>query len=292
MSVEYLFVSEENVGKLSGLDFSTVTFYRNAVVGSIDGGVVIPVRESGSIALNPKLPEGMDTKEMDILVPLSKDRKGWAKYLGVEKKLVDGELVPYNQGKKVVILNAPPNSGKDYFVEQLKERDVKKIGGMSWSHKELKTPLVELVKNFYSLSDKDVEHLSSRENKETPSSLLNGKSWREAVIHVSEIVVKPALGKDIFGKVAAINLSVGINIFTDGGFEEELAPIVEEVGEDNIIIVKIHKDGCSFEGDSRDWIDIEGVNSFDVTNYGDESFVEGMLYLIDKWWAYREHSRQ
>ena len=285
MSVEYLFVSEENVSKLSGSDFGAVTFYRNAVVGSIDGGVVIPVKESGSVALNPKFPEGMDTKEMDILVPLAMDREGWAKYLGVEKELVDGELVPYNQDKKVVILNAPPNSGKDYFVEQLKEKGIHEVGGMSWSHKELKRPLVELVKNLYSLSDNDVEHLSSRENKEKPSSLLNGKSWREAMIFVSEEVVKPALGKDIFGKVAASNLSVGINIFTDGGFEEEIAPIVEEVGEDNIIIVKIHKDGCSFEGDSRDWIDIEGVKSFDVTNYGDESFVKDMLFLINEWWG-------
>lgn len=287
MSVEYLFVSEENVSKLSGSDFGAVTLYRNAVVGSIDGGVVIPVRESGSVVLNPEFPEGMDTKEMDILVPLvmdSMDRESWAKYLGVEKKLVDGELVPYNQNKKVVVLNAPPNSGKDYFVEQLKEKGIQEVGGMSWSHKEMKAPLVELVKNFYSLSDKDVEHLSSRENKETPSSLLNGKSWREAMIFVSEEVVKPALGKDIFGKVAANNLGVGINIFTDGGFKEEITPIVEEVGKDNIIIVKIYKDGCSFEGDSRDWIDIEGVNSFDVTNYGDESFVKDMLFVINKWW--------
>lgn len=285
MSVEYLFVSEKEVCKLSAPDFWAVSLYRSIVVGCVRGGVIIPIRESGSVVTDPEFPDWMDIKVMDIYVPLSVDRNKWAKYLGVEKKLVGGELVPYNQDKKVVILNAPPNSGKDYFVEQLKEKGIHEIGGLEWHHQEMKSAPVEIVKLFYNLSDDEVVFLSSRENKENPSPLLGGKSWREAVIHVSEIVVKPALGKDIFGKVAAINLSVGINIFTDGGFEEEIAPIVEEVGEDNIIIVKIHKEGCSFEGDSRDWIDIEGVNSFDVTNYGDESFVKDMLFLINEWWG-------
>lgn len=288
MSVEYLFVSEKDVCKLSAPDFWAVSLYRTSIVGCVDGGVIIPVRESGSVVLEPKFPEGMETKAIDIYIPLSMDRESWVKHLGVEKKLVDGELVPYNQDKKVVILNAPPNSGKDYFVEQLKERGIHEIGGLEWHHQEMKSAPVEMVKLFYNLTDYGVEFLSSRENKEIPSSTLGLKSWREAVIHVSEDVVKPVLGKDVFGMVAAKKLKYGINIFTDGGFEEEITPIVDEVGEDNIIIIKIEREGSSFEGDSRNWLDIEGVSGVTVKNYDDDSFVDDILFAIDMYFGVDE----
>ena len=47
----------------------------------------------------------------------------------------------------------------------------------------------------------------------------------------------------------------GINFVSDGGFASEVIPLVEEVGAENILVLRIHRPDCSFEGDSRDFCD-------------------------------------
>lgn len=169
---------------------------------------------------------------------------------------------------KVVIFNSYANSGKDFICDYLSNT-------YGFNHLRFKTKLVSLIIDFYNLSLFDIESLSSREYKEAPSPKLNGMSWRQALIHMSEVVVKPNFGKSFFGDslVEEVIRTGWCSVISDGGFYEEITPIIEAVGIENVIIIKIHCDGCSFEGDSREFLDIDGVTTYNVTNNKDEQFI-------------------
>lgn len=151
--------------------------------------------------------------------------------------------------KKIILLNSAPNSGKDvaarYFATHY-----------CFHHKEFKAKLFELTKCIYSVSDEDWGNLYTRENKEKPSELLDGLTPRQALIKVSENIIKPNFGKDYFGKAAAKELLNGVNIFSDSGFVEEVLPLIAKVGRENILLVKIFRPGETFEkyNDSRGYL--------------------------------------
>ncbi len=104
--------------------------------------------------------------------------------------------------------------------------------------------------------------------KEVADERLDGRTYREAMIHTSEVVVKPNFGQDYLGKLAAKNLQPGVNIFSDGGFGPEVDALAEVVGYGNITIVRLHRDGCDFSKDSRRYLNMPGVNTIDAPNNG------------------------
>ena len=176
----------------------------------------------------------------------------------------------YPSTPKVIILNAPASCGKDvtaeYLVENLENT----------AHCEFKGQLFKLTKLIYQVSDKLWDSLYTRELKEVPSTYLEGLSPRQALIKVSEGVIKPNYGKDYFGKAALKqalnshnNFGSNLCVFSDGGFIEELKPMLDYLGKDNILIVRIHREGYTFEGDSRNYLpDSDDYNTINIYNNG------------------------
>lgn len=158
--------------------------------------------------------------------------------------------------KKAIIFNAPPNAGKDIAAEHIVEYLSSK--GVAAYHKEVKENLFKAVKSAYGVSDSEWTMLYQREFKEHPSHHLrignSDTSPRNAMIHMSENVLKPLFGKDVFGIMAAKSLEEGVNVFSDGGFAEEVQCVLDEVGEGNFLLVHVTREGCSFEGDSRNYV--------------------------------------
>lgn len=180
--------------------------------------------------------------------------------------------------KTVIIFNSPPNSGKDIACQYLK--DYFQVGKIL-AFKD------ELYKDTAEYFNIDVEDLilyhADRELKEIPDLmfgkfqndslkqyffgllyvigvLLNNRylmslgcySSREALIHVSENLVKPEKGKDYYGKklVEKIeNSSERFYFVPDSGFLDE-ATMVADKGY-NVYIVHLERSGATFEGDSR-----------------------------------------
>ena len=150
---------------------------------------------------------------------------------------------------KVVIFNAPPDTGKDYLVDHLVSN-----GGGAYYKAEFKGRLKTIVMAVYGLSEEEHTFFYLRENKDKKFERLGGKSIRECYIEVSEDVIKPFYGKDYFGKAAVYSLvEGGVNLFSDGGFPQELVPLVEAVGGANVLVVRLKGVG-SFVGDSRDYL--------------------------------------
>lgn len=152
---------------------------------------------------------------------------------------------------RAIIFNGPPDTGKDYLVDALVQLDKSSV------KLEFKKQLRILVKQIYMLSDGSHEYMYRRENKERPFEVLNGLSIRQAYIKVSEEVIKPVFGSDYFGKCVVkdmFNNPTHTYYFSDGGFGDEIIPMLDYV--DRVDIIHLSADGCDYEasGDSRRYI--------------------------------------
>lgn len=153
---------------------------------------------------------------------------------------------------KILLLNAPPLAGKDTIADLLvlRRKDTRK--------RRFKDALMRITACIYSLDIHELERINNdRSIKEKPSETFNGRSCRQALIHTSEVVIKPNFGKGYFGKMCADSIPKDGNelyVFSDSGFSEEVVPLVKKFGKDNISVVKIMREGCAFDGDSRNFL--------------------------------------
>lgn len=185
--------------------------------------------------------------------------------------------------KKVIILNGAPGSGKDEGAKHLVS--MLKGEGVLSRHCEFKERLFDITRVVYGITIPEWERLYTRENKEKPNGRLQGLSPRQALIHISEDIMKPSFGKDYFGKAAAEDLTEGVNVFSDGGFIEEVRPIISKVGVKNVLIIRIHRTGHTFQGDSRKYLpDGFGPLVVDVENNGTlEEYFKALEYEVGRW---------
>ena len=180
--------------------------------------------------------------------------------------------------KTVVIFNAPANSGKDVACQYL--RDYFCTGEILAFKDELYKDTAE----YFNIDVKDlIEYHKDRNLKEIPIEMFNKYekhslkqrtlsflygvgslfgvrslmslghySSREALIHVSENIVKPTQGDDFYGRklVETIEASSERFVFTpDSGFANEAIPLLEAGY--NVYIVQLERHGTTFENDSR-----------------------------------------
>ena len=161
--------------------------------------------------------------------------------------------------KMIVIFNGPPASGKDEAASLYKEKYG--FGNLSFKYQLFK----ETVKHFDVDERWFMEGYNDRTQKEKSEFALQGMSRREAMIHVSEDIIKPKKGLDYFGKSVAEEIFEDKNYaLADGGFVEELEPIIEKVGAENIVIVQLTREGCDYSSDSRKYFNGRLINEWTV----------------------------
>lgn len=105
-------------------------------------------------------------------------------------------------------------------------------------------------------------------------------SIREALIYMSEVVVKPRVGSAYFGVARALSVQANEIIVDDSTAAfyvngeikcDEVEPLLDRIGAENTLLLRIHRDGFTFEGDSREYVP-DGVvpNTVDIYNNGTE----------------------
>lgn len=162
---------------------------------------------------------------------------------------------------KVIILNGPAGCGKDTLALKLVEMGVAK-GTTSFKNPMFNIACAALGSDVYR---EFIEGYNDRARKEKPEDFLNGLSRRQFMIAISEQFIKPVLGGDYFGKYLAYNLPDSNDVFvvSDGGFVSEVTPIVA-AGHD-VQIFRLHRDGYTFEGDSRGYMyQVDGATCHDI----------------------------
>lgn len=153
--------------------------------------------------------------------------------------------------KQVVILSAPPYSGKDTIADLM-------VKHLQATKHEFKKALYEAFAEHYALPLNHVLWIctdrKTKDSLDSDYSIQTGRTPREGLIHVSENIYKPRYGKDYFGREAANRLKLGINAFSDGGgWWDELTPIVYKA--DRVLVCRLHREGYNFDGDSRSYYD-------------------------------------
>lgn len=190
--------------------------------------------------------------------------------------------------KTIILLNGAPASGKDTAALIMKNEL------HNGAHLSFKEELYKIAANYFGIDLEKFRSLATdRTTKDAPFKELirpdtgvlarlilwlvglvrpTGLSPRQALIYVSEKIIKPKFGKDFFGvKLLETINSVKSEIVyvSDSGFIDEIKPLVK--AGHKVIVFRLHRNGCNFEGDSRALLSDEeltelGVKFVDIDN--------------------------
>jgi hypothetical protein len=153
---------------------------------------------------------------------------------------------------KIIILNSPPMSGKDTIANLMMRNSLVDMQA------SFKKPLFDVARGVLGEGNFRVfmEKYNDRKTKEKPFPVLNGKSPRQFLIAISEDFIKPVMGDDYMGRYMADYVAdAGADIvISDGGFDAEIIPLID-AGHD-VRVFKLYRDGYTFKGDSRDYINV------------------------------------
>lgn len=176
---------------------------------------------------------------------------------------------------KIILINGPPRSGKDTAGEIIHGiLNTRKGPDHITPHLDKFAELVkERAHGLYGLVDQDGPLFASyfEDVKDQPRSEFLGLTPRQAYIAVSETYYKPTHGENIFGRLMLERIRsfhkgrCGVVILTDSGFAPEAQVLIDEYGAGNVFLIRLHRPGFDFEGDSRGYIHLDGIDSVDVT---------------------------
>jgi len=176
--------------------------------------------------------------------------------------------------QKIILINGPPRSGKDTVGQILRlhfHATVDKFARV----------LKEKAHTLYGMGT--LAHGAYESKKEDPLPVFLGKTPREVYIALSETYYKPLHGIDIFGKLLwqDIRNVDGIIAITDSGFEPEARYLIDQVGAENVRLIRVYRPGCDFSGDSRSYINLgPEVGTFDLVNDGT---LQGLEHEVRQW---------
>jgi len=161
---------------------------------------------------------------------------------------------------KIIVLCGPPKSGKDTFAGWIDSYKRKQEPHASIVHVRLGLPLREITHALFGVpgSVMQFEH-----TKDAPSAYFNGMTPREAYIWVDNAIVRPTFGNSHYAKITLRRLT---NVHEDTLMvingprdHEDTQPFIDEYGKDNVLVLNLHQEGTTWEGDSRSYLPLNLV---------------------------------
>ena len=171
---------------------------------------------------------------------------------------------------KIVFVNGPKKSGKDTAAI------IATGSGCNIRHAKYSARLKHMAREMFRVPFdmfNELEKSGNNDLKDMPQTIFYGMSWRQLLIWLSEEVMKPKFGDDIFGKwlrddLVKPTLTKG-TIISDCGFYRECGPVIKTYGAENCYLLRLHRPGCDFIGDSRSYIELPelpAANVIDIQN--------------------------
>jgi len=149
--------------------------------------------------------------------------------------------------KKILLFNAAPRSGKDTMASWFESR--------GWYHGKFSKVLKERTHAIYGMPH--LPHDYFEDCKDEVLDEFLGISPRQAYINLSEMLMKPVHGDDIWVRMFAKELEKvreDYIVVSDLGFQVEWETLIKILGYDKVAVGMIYRDGCNFDNDSRDYI--------------------------------------
>lgn len=192
---------------------------------------------------------------------------------------------------KVIFINGAPRSGKDTAGEILQTY----INNEHRKHHAVRFKFAEPLKQAAHCLFGQVSHAAYFENfKDHKLDAFHGMTPREVYIKLSEEFVKPNFSEDFFGQVCVSRIKRKqemmekstelTTLITDSGFESEAKPVMNFVGVENCLLVRVLREGTSFQGDSRSHVQLNGVRTISVDNNGTVGdFQDNLIKAVAPW---------
>jgi hypothetical protein len=130
-------------------------------------------------------------------------------------------------------------------------------------------PIKDAIRAMFNMTDAQQQYCE--EHKDSRLPYLFDCTYREAQIAFSEHFAKELFGVTVFGRLAARRIANSVSrmfVCSDSGFVQEAHPLVQQVGAENVLVIRLHRRGCTFDGDSRSYITIAGATNIDLDNHG------------------------
>lgn len=165
--------------------------------------------------------------------------------------------------RKLLILNGPPSSGKDTITSILyRHYDCRRL--------KFSAPLKKALMPLFCL---DEDWMALEEGKDLKTMrFYNELSFREAQIWLSEKVMKPMFGPDIFGRLMLRQLyspyqtNGRFDVISDAGFFEEVECVYQSMRSQDVYLMRVHRTDCTYQGDSRHYLEHPKIKSIDFHN--------------------------
>ena len=185
---------------------------------------------------------------------------------------------------KIILFGGPPFSGKDTAAKYLWNNSPNPILFERFSA-PLKTAFSAIVGKPYN-QFYEVEYYEDNKEKIIP---WLGVSYRQWQIDFSEKFLKPNYGNDIFGKlfiersynyIKSLNNPYKVMVVPDCGFDIEVNYLEQHVNTEDVLLIRVHRDGCDFSKDSRNYVYSNKFMSIDVNNNGTQEEFEAKIESI------------
>ena len=179
----------------------------------------------------------------------------------------------------IIILNGPPNSGKDTAAEFI----VKMLSQVN--HAKLSRPLKSAVNNIFDLQPGTLKFF--QEDSDLKSPFLLGSTYRQAQIDIFRML-QGKYGADILAKLfiryAKKNIAAKHIVLSDCGRTIEASALVEHFGPSNIALIKLMRPDHDFRADIREYVDITCDKKAVIDNKHDLDIFETQVKrVLIKW---------
>lgn len=157
-----------------------------------------------------------------------------------------------------VLFNGPPKSGKDTLADMVMEslKAQAPQAGYNFVRESFAKPLKGIVEVLRDASFKDEAQYAAFKEDHLP---VFGVSGRQLMIDASESYLKPVYGEDILGRMLVSRMRWWhdrvIVLISDSGFQSEVDAIALMLRDVKIHVFQLERHNCSFEGDSRGYIE-------------------------------------
>jgi hypothetical protein len=199
-------------------------------------------------------------------------------------------MVSEPQYHKIIFLNGPPRCGKDTAKRFILGEFAGKVRAY-----DMFRPIAWAFQGLF-----DIKPDAWARNYETWKTEGNaeflGYNLRPLMISFAEEWVKPTFGQDAFGKLALRWLtgptSCSMTIVSSVGFFDEVQPIVERFGPENCLLIQLSKDGCTYDGDSRSYVELDNVTTVQLNNRYDLEMYKVQVIKAVKDWLYGDDANK
>lgn len=161
--------------------------------------------------------------------------------------------------RKVIIFNGPPGAGKDFASDAVRSYIQINAPWMKPTHIKFSEPLKRAAHALYAAfhSWDYYDSKDGRPQKGASNGDFLGLSPREAYIEMfnklAELHDSRALGFIMRKRMVRSNFN-SVFVMSDGGRVDDLRPVIDLVGERNVLIIEIHTVGANWDGDNRTYI--------------------------------------